>query len=61
MEKESKIPSEDSLTLLIYASTTNVSTAKNSKQLYLLSSIWEFTNIEPSIGKKFDTVLLWTP
>jgi hypothetical protein len=36
--KESKIPSEDSLTLLIYASPTSVSTAKGSKQLYLLFS-----------------------
>jgi hypothetical protein len=35
--KESKIPGEDSLTFLI-RSLTSVSTAKNSKQLYLLFS-----------------------
>jgi hypothetical protein len=36
--KESNIPGEDSLTLLICRSSTSVSTAKNSKQLYLLFS-----------------------
>jgi len=43
--KESKIPGEDSLTLLIYASPTSVSTAKNSKQLYLLFSNSQTNNI----------------
>jgi len=36
--KESKIPGEDFLTLLTYVSPTSVSTAKGSKQLYLLFS-----------------------
>jgi hypothetical protein len=53
--KKSKIPGEDSLTLLIYASLTNVST-KYTEQLYLL-----FSNSQTFYGlhrKKYSQIML---